>query len=420
MKYEKTLCPFKRGFTVDLPEPPTTPVRLRPWKPRVPSFTQSGSPGTKPYTSLMRRTDELDFEDLESVEPSSGEALTETLRHVEVEYNDIDHEGADRSKNVIVSGYTRDPGEDFSGNAGTGHKKTPMTETTARATKIEVGRTVTVPPHLLFQKKPSPDTATSILPPPPPNLETESISLSSSADSFYSFHSPISPLPPSPPYSNPSSPSPKLENNYNFVVPRTRSHQLSLSETAITSERQETWDLTPDTNADTLRTCTPIAPRTPTLVNDDASQSEDTWPDIETPSPLTQLRRRHAISRRSSQSPLPSPAKNRYSPSCQLSGHHLTTAILQKTCSLLLGPPVQLVALMLNIASKIAKGTFRGAAYGYGESGHRIPCSWNFSDSEDDTDPSWEEDDYGVSLGRGIGGVKPEPTEKLGGTWEID
>jgi hypothetical protein len=81
---------------------------------------------------------------------------------------------------------------------------------------------------------------------------------------------------------------------------------------------------------------------------------------------------------------------------------------------------VQLVALMLNIASKIAKGTYRGAAYGYSDSGQRIPCSWNFSDSEDDTELTWEEDDYGFSLGNGTRGRKHEPMKELSGSWEID
>ncbi|KAL8869484.1 MAG: hypothetical protein Q9174_004240 [Haloplaca sp. 1 TL-2023] len=36
LQYETTPCPFKRGFTVDLPERPDTPVRKKPWKPRAP------------------------------------------------------------------------------------------------------------------------------------------------------------------------------------------------------------------------------------------------------------------------------------------------------------------------------------------------------------------------------------------------
>lgn len=76
----------------------------------------------------------------------------------------------------------------------------------------------------------------------------------------------------------------------------------------------------------------------------------------------------------------------------------MTTAILQKTCSLLLGPPIQLVALMLRIAAKIARGASRGNSFGFGDGGQKIPCSWDFSDTSDEADEGWEEDDYGVSL----------------------
>ncbi|KAK3320014.1 inheritance of peroxisomes protein 1-domain-containing protein [Cercophora scortea] len=33
LQFEKTECPFRRSFTVELPEPPLTPVKKRPWTP---------------------------------------------------------------------------------------------------------------------------------------------------------------------------------------------------------------------------------------------------------------------------------------------------------------------------------------------------------------------------------------------------
>ena len=418
LKYEKTPCPFKRGFTVDLPEPPETPVRLRPWRPRERVSLPSSSPQTKSGTHFVKQTEAVEFEDLESVENSPKATPTEASRHTEARIKYVDHSCADGSVNVIGD-HKRDPGLDPQRSTRTSHNIVAMSETATRAPKHEAGRSVTAPPHFLFQSNPPFKPTATTLVSPQANLENESTSLSSSADSFHSFHSPISPLPPSPPYSNPPTPSPKIKDECDFVVPRTRNHRPDFSETINTRARHELWDLTPSINAEDVPMYTPSVPKTPTIGNDDSSQSEDTWPDVEMPSPLTQLRQRRAFSQRSTQSPLPSPT-NIYSPSCQLSGHHLTTAILQKTCSLLLGPPVQLVALMLNIASKITKGTFRGAAYSYNESGQRIPCSWNFSDSEDDTDPAWEEDDYGVSLSYGTAGMRQGSTEELGGTWEID
>ena len=418
LKYEKTPCPFKRGFTVELPEPPKTPVRIRPWKPRERPQTESGSPRRKPSNHIMKSLDNSDFEDLERLETSSNDTITETSRNVDLEPNHTNDAGAEPRKNDITVDYMPEAEVGLKKSTRSSHKYATMSENILPARKNEAGRTVTAPPDLAFQTNAA-FKPTATIPVPlklASELENEPISLPSSVDSFHSFHSPISPLPPSPPYSNPSSPSPKPENGCVFVVPRTRAHEYGLSKTLVSNESPEIWELSKDEG---IRTGTLNLPKTPTLVSDDASQSEDTWPDVETPSPLTQLRQRRSQSRRSTQSPLPSPV-NIYSPTYQLTGHHLTSAILQKTCSLLLGPPIQLVALMLNIASKIAKGTFRGAAYGYSESGQRIPCSWNFSDSEDDSEPSWEEDDYGVSLGGRIKGTRPEPKEELGGTWEID
>lgn len=177
----------------------------------------------------------------------------------------------------------------------------------------------------------------------------------------------------------------------------------------------------------------PPSPQTPTLINDTASQTSDPNPDDPvTPSPRTQLRRRRTSKKRAV-SPLQPPA-NVYSPRSRLSGHHLTTAILQKTCSLLLGPPIQLVALMLNIARKIAQGSYCGFAFGHGEQGQRIPCSWDFSEDESEEavgGEGWYEDDYGVSLrssSSSSGGEKKKVVVRkakkeevaVGGSWEID
>lgn len=97
----------------------------------------------------------------------------------------------------------------------------------------------------------------------------------------------------------------------------------------------------------------------------------------------------------------------------------MTTAILQKMCSLLLGPPIQLVALMMRIATKIARGASRGTSFGFGDGGQKIPCSWDFSDASDEADENWEEDDYGVSLRKSLSSRDARASE-VGESWEID
>ena len=286
-----------------------------------------------------------------------------------------------------------------------------------RPKPLRNGRAVTAPPHLTLRTTPT-DSAT--IPVTIPQLRKESSSLSSSVDSFHSFHSPISPLPPSPTFPDHTSSSAELEAGID--VPQTRSHKRDVSELTIRAGSPELWELNSVPSGENTYYPPPDVPTTPPLVSDAASIDEDHWSEATTPSPTTEIRGRGLRSRRRTHSPLPSSSNlyAPYSPRSHMSGHHLTTAILQRTCSLLLGPPVQLVALMLRIAAKIARGAFRGTSYRLGEGGQKIPCSWDFSsDGSDETDDSWEEDDYGFSLSRPTSSKGGQTREDCG-SWEID
>lgn len=419
LKYELTTCPFKRGFTIDLPDPPETPVRKRPWKPRqqLSSTFESVVANDRDEQSDLREEEkeESSSSRAEANYQGSSDIDSEAYRHladdaVESRVDDLssgdDHDSQSTDDTSLTlknttKGSPKEMGDPF---------KTPT-----RPKSLSAGRTVTAPPQLSLRTTPP----SKIVPNVPTSSRQASDSSSlSSIESFHSFHSPISPLPPSPPYSNPSSPSLNPEDQGGLNISRLRSHKRDTSEMTITSDSGLFWDTKNGAMPEGVYAPSPVHPETPTLISDVASQSEDTWSEAITPSPSAELRQRRAPPpRRQTLSPLPSPA-NLYSPSCGLSGHHLTTAILQKTCSLLLGPPVQLVALMLNIASKIAKGAYRGAAFGYGESGQRIPCSWDFSDADDDSDQAWEEDDYGVSLKSMNSRNYKE--RAVGKSWEVD
>jgi len=77
---------------------------------------------------------------------------------------------------------------------------------------------------------------------------------------------------------------------------------------------------------------------------------------------------------------------------------------------------------MLNIARKIASGSYRGFTFGHGAEGQRIPCSWDFSDAESEESP-WEEDDFGVPIRTAASAqerVRRGEGKKAGGSWEID
>lgn len=442
LQYEGTPCPFKRGFTVNLPEPPKTPIQKRPWKPQprpeilaTPEFQKAkrGDGDAEEDEIRMGHTQEDDtreaivMELLDRKEQAKDEnCSTET-----------DDSLVEQQESESINRYTlsisnmssaRGNIDDGSSEATDDTRLTPeildlpdydvrhMFKTPTRPMPLRTGRAITAPPQLSL--KMSPPSKITLTEQSHASIAKEPSSLSSSTDSFHSFHSPISPLLPSPSFSDSSSPSPDRGEEGGIKLRRTRSHKRDSSQLTVKAEFPGFWDLTNVQSTDNMATSSPVLPETPTLISDVASQSEDTWPEAVTPSPSSELRsRRPNAPKRQTHSPLPSPS-NLYSPRGRISGHHLTTAIFQKTCSLLLGPPVQLVALMLNIASKIARGAYRGASFGYGESGQRIPCSWDFSDADDDSDPGWEEDDFGFLLANT--NPKSARAKEMGGSWEID
>lgn len=410
LQYEVTSCPFRRGFTVDLPEPPITPIRKRPWKPKPRLETTS--------ESVAEELGKFNF-GLEGLgsrsaagEPDSDGGAQPIQGSPQVASSTVSSSGStDGEHDSEATDYTRISPQDLHENL---HEEPLDFKTPTRPKSLRTGRAITAPPQLTLRTTPPSNTATNAT--PLPELKRQPSSLSSSADSFHSFHSPISPLAPSPPF--PDLVTPAMEYTTGIAIPRTRDHKRGVSEITVTADSAELWDLTSGRSSHkTTYHSPPDLPGTPALMSDAASQDDDHWSEAVTPSPTQEIRRRTTKSRGRTQSPLPSSVNlySPYSPRSHISGHHLTTAILQRTCSLLLGPPIQLVALMLRIAGKIAKGAFRGSSFGFGEGGQKIPCSWDFSDGSDD---NWAEDDYGVSLSKPTS--KDTRAKELGVSWEID
>ena len=380
-QYELTPCPFKRGFTIEIPESPKTPAQKRPWKPRNQSMSASGHPST-PMVGLAERSRSASTVDEIGAQNNfqSFEKISHTSSH------EIDSDQVSFNSGAI-----------------------------ARPVKLHGARAVTAPTQLSFYTASSSEiTLESHI------SDLDAASVSSSADSFHSFrsfHSPQSLLPPSPPYSNPPSPLHNEEFDLRTDVTQSCQHKRDESELTVTAEMFESINnIKTCSQSDVEQPFTPILPRSPALTSDATSQSSDASPAVFTPSPVITIRRRHNQSQPRDRSPLPSPA-NLYSPRHRVSGHHLTTAILQKTCSILLGPPVQLVALMLNVAAKIANGAFGHSSNDYYGT-ISIPCTWELSDDEDGKD-IWGEDDYGISLGVLSSSSAQIPRDR-GESWEID
>ena len=407
--FEKTPCPFKRSFTVELPEAPTTPVKKRPWRPVHTPKSQIDE------THLAEAPPELEIgnEDYSAISDDN-----------------VDHQGMN-SDSDTTDDTNVTPRNTF-------HRSVlpPLDDQDMVNDSLvpRTGRSVTAPPQLkIITSSPSKDERTMSPLSRSRSIGSVSSDYSSSVESFHtvqSWHSPITPLPPSPPESNPSSPTTYPYPHDNIYLPKRPIHIREISEITITPESPRVWEISRGSSTESVRQVKePIStppPKTPTKVNEFEDDLNEEYFDIAPPPSQQQIRHRPTTgsnSRRRALSPLP-PAANIFSPSRRRprrlqTARHLPTAIIQKTWEILLSPPSHLVKLMLNIAAKIAAGEWRGMAFGFGEGGETIVGQWDYEDGEL-TGDSWDVDDYGISLEWKQPSNSNAANERVGRSWEVD
>jgi Inheritance of peroxisomes protein 1 len=407
--FEKTPCPFRRSFTVELPEAPTTPLKRRPWRPvHTPKsrMDETDSPGAPPETE-------------------SGEEY-----YSAVSDENVNHEGMD-SDSDATDDTNATPRNTF-------HRSVlpPLDDQdiVSNSRALRTGRSVTAPPQLtIITSSPSNDGRTMSPLSRSRSIESVSSDYSSSVESFHtvqSWHSPITPLPPSPPQSRSTSPTTYPYPHDNISLPKRPIHTREISEITITPESPRVWEITRGSSTESVRQVneqhsTP-PPKMPTKVNDFEENLDQDHFGIAPPPSQQQIRHRPTTgsnSRRRTLSPLP-PAANIFSPSRRRprrlqTARHLPTAIIQKTYEILLSPPSHLLHLMLNIAAKIAAGEWRGMVFGFGEGGEKIVGEWDYEDGDLMGD-SWDEDDYGISLGGKQPSNSNAAREQVGRSWEVD
>ncbi|KAH7369954.1 inheritance of peroxisomes protein 1-domain-containing protein [Rhexocercosporidium sp. MPI-PUGE-AT-0058] len=361
------------------------------------------------------------------LEPTSLRALQPSLLDTpESEYIFGSYAGTDEESDSF-SDATDDT--NLTPRSGVQSQVQPLANESDKASKPEsiqnCNPSVTVPPLLsLVASSPSKQRTASPLR-CSTSFETSS-DCSSSVESFHSVQSWHSPLaPPSPPASEPSSPTSTYPYPHeNIVLPKRHLHTRDISEITVTPEEPNIWERNSATSIRSTNSSLSPPPRTPpTLVHDGSEKSDEEHSEIVTPPTVRPTVRHRATtssnSRRRALSPLPA-AVNLFSPPKRAqrrlrTARHLPTAIIQKTCEILLSPPSHLFQLMLSIASKIAAGEWRGMLSGHGEAVH-----WDFED-EYGADAIYE-DDYCMSLVK----TKKQPTAKIsgssvtGGSWEVD
>jgi hypothetical protein len=274
---------------------------------------------------------------------------------------------------------------------------------------------ITSPPLKARAKSPLRESAVS---------ETSS-SQSSTAESFHSLHSWHSPLDPDSPGSlQSSSESPSYPYPHeNITLPKRSKNR---KENDFIEETPGAWKSPPASEeGDSTSMC--LSPCTETPVLDSKGEIQQQQPsETGAVTPTVEVAVRHRAttsnnSRRRELSPLPA-AVNLFSPPPARrprrlqTARHLPTAIIQKTCEILLSPPSHLFTLMISVATKIAAGEWRGFLFSaYGEEVH-----WDFEDEYGRSSYS-PEDDYGIALPRSNLPRKPKlDASDAGGSWEVD
>ncbi|OJD14859.1 hypothetical protein AJ78_04835 [Emergomyces pasteurianus Ep9510] len=346
IRYEVTPCPFKRGFSVELPEEAKTPRKKKAWRPKLgPSFEPR----------------KLSFGEASSDDVGCGRSDAGSTRALTEDGETTDgSENTPRARHISTAHYERSP---------------------SISIPIRAGRSVTEPTYafdsLMARFQALPDSET----------ETDSDHLASSVDSFHSFQSCRSPLPPSPPYSDPPSPlDPQHFANADQLcsVPQ-RTDVREISEVTVMPE--PTAEASVRAPRENGRLGPDVLPDHPTSsfdhTNGISTSALTTSPDP----PVHQRRVRESTNR--DISPMP-PLSTIYNPEHRSPVGKITTSILQRTCSLIVGTPIQVLAILLHIAARLAHGD-----------GIRLTSSDEsayYCDTSDSDDGIWSEDDFGIPL----------------------
>lgn len=397
LMYEKTPCPFTRGFTVELPEPPQVPVRKKRWKP---SERETPSPSI-----------EYSEQDLRLAYPESKSHRVGTP-DAEVQSN----EGLG-----IMDSPSRRPRMGLTSNDVL---RTPP----SRA--LVASRSITSPAQLYMTAASFATPSHSAQPSPQPSEQRKpssssslasmnESSMTSSINSFHSVKSEASDAQEEPPpkWKSPFPSSAEQLENEESAKPLDEVGVANLTITPSTPRRWKVEEPNPESE-DGGRAETP-QPATPGLISDE-EEPHDERSEIATPStrprqwraednssvshthtlneitptencnappPLSSHHHHNqSIFSASSQPSSPSSTKSTATVTAAAAVYPLTTIIVKKTCTFVLGTSTQLINTMLSIARKIMDGMLRGVIIGISEGGERIPCSWDFSDTEDEAE----------------------------------
>ncbi|KAF2631752.1 hypothetical protein BU25DRAFT_407392 [Macroventuria anomochaeta] len=400
LQYEKTQCPFTRSFEVELPERPKTPPRKRPTrrstqKAKKWTFDKTWMPedGLRPSTPVLEGSDSANTSSYEEDDRSSIHTDTSDVPVPETPGTVFDNTPPPK---VVRRLSVAERAQLF---------QSPRSITapisTARHRSVSSASSMGCIPEMSKEeeKEKERDVKPAIL---ERKTSTDVASLLSSADSFYSLNT--ARRSPSPPFLDAEA---EILNPWADTPPRqdaTRGrtrHRRDMSELTVRATSADHVDksaavtpvlpLLPITTP-SIDVRPSSAPHTPPLVSDSDEDSLG-LPSLDVPTPpdMIRMRKLTGASPRRAFSPMPQP-QNLCFPTRHKPAQKFTTALVRKTCEIVLGPPQHLVSLMLRIAASISNG-FGFSTYRVRRT-ENIPGSWESSGEEDE----WEEDDFGIPL----------------------
>ncbi|KAK3305555.1 inheritance of peroxisomes protein 1-domain-containing protein [Chaetomium strumarium] len=357
LQFEKTECPFKRSFTVELPRRPQTPVKRRPWTPVRRSSTSFPLTPVTPV-EIARLHEGTPRGSIWAADLRAAADVRRDLRgQTKMLEPPTEEQALEQSDRPNMNPRDADP---------------PTQKSSAPPQQVPL---ISLP----LPKVREPGQA---------DMPVEVPKFKSPTESRESFHGPESwlstPLPPSPPLSTPGSPrslspQPGVQYAHETAGPDHSEHEHDHSETP---EPSQTPNLTrthsPPTTSPSTSPSTPVR-RRPLTRRATTSSSISRTPRSISPFPAAADL---LAPRRASAAPSPSTG-TATSTGALAAVRRLPITVIHKTCEILMSPPSHLIRIMLRVAARITAGEWRGLVFGTGEGGERVSVTWDWSDDED-------------------------------------
>lgn len=422
LQYEKTQCPFTRSFEVDLPERPKTPPRKRltrkpTQKAKKWTFDKTWMPedGPRPSTPVLEGPDSANTSSYEDDDRSSIHTDTSDVPVPETPETVFENTPPPK---VVRRLSVAERAQLFQNpRSVTAPTTTARARSASSASSMNCILEMSKEEEKEKEKETESDARPAVL---ARKTSTDVASLLSSANSFYSLDT--ARRSPSPPFLDAEA---EILNPWADSLPKQNDargrtkHRRDISELTIRATSADRVDkpaaVTPVVPLMPITTPSidvrpSSAPHTPPLVSDSDEDSLG-LPSLDVPTPpdMIRMRKLTGASPRRAFSPMPQP-QNLCFPTRQKPDQKFTTALVRKTCEIVLGPPQHLVSLMLRIAASISNG-FGFATYRVRRT-ETIPGSWESSGDEDE----WEEDDFGIPLSN----LAEPATRRTGYPGELD